>query len=319
MLSFIIIGRNEGWKLTKCFESVIKTIEVNNLTDSEVIYVDSKSTDDSITRAKKFPKVKIFQITGHCNAAIGRNIGAKEAKGDVFFFIDGDMEIKSSFLPLVYNEKSGLRCQLVSGQVKNYNYDKEDNLLGTSYQFKKLIKEKYFTTSGGIFLIKKRLWDENNGMDINFELGEDHDFVLRLTKQGYPLLRKPEIIANHYTISYTHSSRVWKTLFSGNIFYSKSLLYRKHVLNKYIFIKMLREDYSLLILLFSSILSIMFHIYYPLVLYLLIVLLRVIKSKNKLKTRLRLLIYFPIRDITTFFGIFFFFTCTNIKIKYKEL
>ena len=159
-ISFIVIGKNEAKNLQKCFHSIFDTINYNNLKKYEVIYVDSKSTDDSITRAKKFPKVKIFHITGHCNAAIGRNIGAKEAKGDVFFFIDGDMEIKSSFLPLVYNEKSGLRCQLVSGQVKNYNYDKEDNLLGTSYQFKKLIKEKYFTTAGGIFLIKKRLWDE---------------------------------------------------------------------------------------------------------------------------------------------------------------
>ena len=104
MISFIVIGRNEGWKLTKCFESIYDTINYNKLINYEIIYVDSASTDDSIDRAKNFNEVKIYIITGKFNAAIARNIGAKEAKGDVFFFIDGDMEILPDFLPLVYNE-----------------------------------------------------------------------------------------------------------------------------------------------------------------------------------------------------------------------
>jgi glycosyltransferase involved in cell wall biosynthesis len=79
MISFIIIGRNEGWKLTKCLQSVFETIAYNKLKNAEVIYVDSKSTDDSIERAKAFDKVKVLLITGECNAAIASNIGAKEA------------------------------------------------------------------------------------------------------------------------------------------------------------------------------------------------------------------------------------------------
>ena len=52
MISFIVIGRNEGWKLTKCFESIYDTINYNKLINYEIIYVDSASTDDSIDRQK---------------------------------------------------------------------------------------------------------------------------------------------------------------------------------------------------------------------------------------------------------------------------
>ena len=64
MISFIIIGKNEGAKLKKCFTSIVKTINENNIDAYEVIYVDSNSTDNSIDIAKKYNIIKIFKITG---------------------------------------------------------------------------------------------------------------------------------------------------------------------------------------------------------------------------------------------------------------
>ncbi|MDD2636668.1 MAG: glycosyltransferase, partial [Bacteroidales bacterium] len=122
MISFIIIGRNEGWKFTKCLQSVFETIEYNKLKDAEVIYVDSKSTDDSLKRAKAYKQVKVFLITGECNAAIARNIGAKESKGGILYFIDGDMEIEKDFLShaIINNQ---LRYDCFTGHLDDYLYD----------------------------------------------------------------------------------------------------------------------------------------------------------------------------------------------------
>ena len=39
----------------------------------------------------------ILVVTGEVNAAIGRNTGAKNAIGDILFFIDGDMELVTDF------------------------------------------------------------------------------------------------------------------------------------------------------------------------------------------------------------------------------
>lgn len=101
MISFIVIGKNEAKTLNQCFKSIFKTVEYNNLNEYEINYVGSDSTDTSIEIAMQFKGIRIFKITGVCNAAIGRNIGAKESKGDVLYFIDGDMEIMPNFLPLV--------------------------------------------------------------------------------------------------------------------------------------------------------------------------------------------------------------------------
>jgi glycosyltransferase involved in cell wall biosynthesis len=320
MISFIIIGRNEGWKLTKCFESVFKAIEENNLTDSEVIYVDSKSTDDSIARAKKFPEVKIFQITGQCNAAIGRNIGAKEAKGYVIFFIDGDMEIQPDFLPLVYNDKYGLKYEFVSGQLKNFNYSNDGKFINNSWQYRNVLKsDKTSVTTGGIFIISRKLWNCVDGMDHKFKRGEDLDFSLRLTRKGYRILRKKEIIAYHYTIAYNHSDRMWSTLFSGDIFYAKSLLYRKHFLNRFMYKKMLSSDYSMLIMLLALFFSFAFNSVAYILIYVLVLFYRSVKSSEPIITKMQLIIYYMIRDLLTIFGFFFFFPNKNIDINYKEV
>ena len=97
MVSFIIIGKNEGWRLLKSVESVYNAIELNKLENAEVIYVDSKSSDGSLSKIKKYDRLKIVLIEGEANAAIARNIGFLEPTKQNLIFIDGDMEIKSAF------------------------------------------------------------------------------------------------------------------------------------------------------------------------------------------------------------------------------
>ena len=79
MINIIIVGKNEGWRLTKWLTSISMLIEENKAYNIQTIYVDSRSTDDSLERAQVFKNVRIYQITGVTNSAIARNIGAKEA------------------------------------------------------------------------------------------------------------------------------------------------------------------------------------------------------------------------------------------------
>ncbi len=312
MLSFIIIGRNEGWKLTKCFESVIKTIEVNNLTDSEVIYVDSKSTDDSITRAKKFPKVKIFQITGQCNSAIGRNIGVKEATGDTFFFIDGDMEIQADFLPLVYDNQDGLKFDFVSGQWINFNYDTAGNLVSKeSYDYSKKKDQKAFTT-GGLFLIKRKIWNQVGGMRNKMRRSEDLNLGLCLAKKGVFLIRKKELLAIHHTIPYNDKNRMWKMLFSGADLY-RVILLRENFRNKYVWKLFLRCNYTFFILIISALLSIHTNLPIFLLIYIASIILRVIKrGESSFRLIFSRLIYIPVYEILFFFSFFLFWPRKHI-------
>ena len=63
MISFIIIGKNEGWRLQKCLQSISYVVEQDAIVNYEIIYVDSQSTDNSIELAKQYG-AKAFFITG---------------------------------------------------------------------------------------------------------------------------------------------------------------------------------------------------------------------------------------------------------------
>lgn len=321
MISFIIIGRNEGWKLTKCLTSVFETIDHNKFTDYEVVYIDSNSTDNSLDRAKSFEKTKIFKITGICNAAIARNIGVEESVGETLFFIDGDMEIRPDFLPLVYNEKVGLKHSFVSGQLKNFNYDANSILINNTWQYKDVLKEdKYFTTTGGIFLIKRSLWLEVGGMDTKFRRGQDMDIALSLARKGTKILRKKDVVANHHTIMYVHKDRIWDVLFNGGVFYARSLLYRKHILNKHLFKKFIKTEYSLAFLVLITFFAIFSGFYCIYFFYFPIILVRIYKSQVKNTCDfLNQLVYYPTRDILVLYGFVFFFPQRVKDYKYVPI
>jgi len=316
MISFIVIGRNEGWKLTNCLASVFKTIEHSKLSKFEIIYVDSNSTDDSIKRAKLFENVKVLKLTNDCNAAIARNSGVQIATGDIFYFIDGDMEITSDFLQKIYNKDEKLIHPFISGQYINYFYNKKGELLNKEHYDKSLkSNDQYRVITGGLFIVQRKHWNLVNGMKNKHKMGEDMDFGLRLAKKGVKLLRKKEIMAIHHTISYRDNKRMWYMLFNKAELYAKSMLYRDHLFNKNIYPIIARNDYSLIILLISIILSFFISPLFILF-YCLIATLRSVKASNyKLRRFLSFLAYFTLRDIIVLGGFFFFFPKTKFSIK----
>ena len=318
MLSFIIIGRNEGWKLSQCFLSVFHAVEQNKIKNFEVIYVDSKSTDNSVDLAKSFLNIKSFQITGVCNAAIARNIGAKESSGDTLFFIDGDMEIQPDFLPLVYSESLGLKYEFVSGQWINYNYNYKGQLiLKEEYSMVKYF-DRYTTTTGGLFIIKKELWKSIGGMKSKMKVNEDLDLGLRLSKNNHKLFRKRELLAIHHTIPYNDKKRIWNTLFKGHHLF-RIVLLRNNLININAWKLFLRGNYTFVILLFSILISILFTNPFFILLYWPAIISRTLLRKDKsIRLFFTNIIYFPLYEMSLLFG-FFIFWPKNQKIEYVAI
>jgi len=316
MLSFIIIGRNEGWKLSQCFESVLKTIDINNISDFEVIYIDSNSSDASIERAKQCKgAIKIFQLTGDYNAAIARNIGAEESKGDVLFFMDGDMELIPENFSAFYTEEIGLEFPFLSGNWDNYFYTQEWNFIKKDHGLG--LKENLKTsTVGGLFFIEKNLWNSTGGMRVEFKRSQDIDFALRLAKRGNLLLRKKELLVHHHMIAYLDKTRKWKLLFSGADLYGRSYLYRRNIFNKYCLKRIIRNDYSCLVLFTGIILSIVLSSILPLVAFPIILLPKTIRKNEKYFDNY---IYFIIRDVIVLLGCFIFWPKKLKYIQYHSL
>ena len=250
MISFIVIGRNEGWRLEKCLSSV-KSIAARELSvPYEVIYVDSQSTDDSIELSKKYAD-RIFLITGICNAAIGRNIGAKEAKGDILFFLDGDMELCEGVFSTILTDDGKLAYPFVSGIDYDYLYDENWNLKVKKYrrQFKPGVYS-WHSTTGGLFVIDRSLWEKVGGMDNRFRRSQDMDFGFMMLKNGYPLKRIGQVWVNHHTKFYAvRKDELIMPKYSA-------LLLRKHFFEKPVQQAAFKSNYSSYYLLFCIFLAI---------------------------------------------------------------
>ena len=286
-------------------QSITDAVAYNKLNKYEIIYVDSDSTDDSIERVRQFRKVSIIKLTGDLNAGIARNVGVKESNGDVFFFIDGDMEIQSEFLKIVYSEKEGLIHDFISGNWINFYYNESDELIKKE-NYRKMEKDMYEKTTGGLFLINKKAWNLVGGINERFRISEDIDIGLRLAGKGIYLLRKKETAAIHHTIAYLDKKRMWSDFLKMDHLYGRSFLYRKHILNKHIYPRFIRNDYTLLTL----IISIIIIFFYPKI-GLAVMFLYVILISLRSKFNPSNILYYFLRDLSVLFGFLFFIPNKN--------
>ncbi len=306
MISFIIIGKNEGWRLEKCLQSIVSIVKQDKIVDHEIIYVDSRSTDNSIELAKQYG-AKAFLITGECNAAIARNVGAKEAIGDILFFIDGDMELFPGFLSKVLTQDGRLEYPFLSGIFNDIVHDLDWNYLHTSrrHKLQEGNTDSVETTTGGLFLIEHSLWDKVGGMDTRFKRSQDYDLGLRLSHMGYPLHRKTILLANHYMRQYS-----MRNDYVINVKYT-ALLLRKHW-NNIDYLKIfIKQQYTTISLVLSMILS--FISPWFLILYVVSIVYKVIKQKNWKRW------WNPIvRDCTLLWALCFFVP-KEYELIYKQL
>ncbi|TLX75651.1 glycosyltransferase family 2 protein [Labilibacter sediminis] len=321
MISFIIIGRNEGWRLKLCLKSAEKTIKQCKL-NAEIIYVDSQSTDDSLRVVKEFALVKVFVITGKYNAAIARNIGVKESQGDSLVFLDGDMEVNPDFLSLIFDDQQKLKYDFVSGNFMNYYYDDEGNFLSKDF-YKKIYcaQDTYQYTTGGLFAIKRTIWESVGGMKSKYKKGQDLDFGYRLANRGVFLLRKKECMANHHTIDYKNEKRLWRSFSDGTYVYPRAVLYRDHFFNKYVLKRLLTSDPTWLMLMMCIITSATESHVYPLLVYVFFSVAAVMYSMRKIgfKGLFNRVVNHVFRDIFNVFALFLFFPRKTKELAYKKV
>ncbi|MBU1627701.1 glycosyltransferase, partial [bacterium] len=97
-VSVIIPVFNASSTFEKCLTSVFKS----DYKDFEVIVIDDGSTDKSMDIAKNY-NCKIIELTENKGAANARNIGAKQAKGEIIFFTDSDCVVQKETISRIVN------------------------------------------------------------------------------------------------------------------------------------------------------------------------------------------------------------------------
>lgn len=260
VISVIVTSFNRKKMVSRCLRSIF----ASTFPVKEIIVVDNASTDGSADfLSKKFEsKIKIIRSSKNLLAGGGRNLGSKNAKGELLLFIDSDNVIDKNMVKNLVKTSIAYPCAGLIGPIMHYYSHKEiiwwagsDINLWTSkttYQgIGQKNKDKYYGTFEvghipNVFMISKKIFLESRGFDTNgFPMHyEESDLAERIKNLGYSALCNTEAISYHDT-PMTQKSESGAGLALND---SKRAYYNFR--NRIVFMKKYGKSYPLFVLLF---------------------------------------------------------------------
>ena len=153
ILSIIIPTYNEEEYLPV----LLKSIEKQSFTDYEVIVADADSTDKTREIAKDYGCI----VTDGGLPAVGRNNGAKIAKGEYLIFLDSDLELTDDYLRDVLYEFRMERLGIAITQMSPLSKKIEDKLFHDFANYFMISVEKIKPHGAGCYgiIARKELHD----------------------------------------------------------------------------------------------------------------------------------------------------------------
>lgn len=224
-ISIVVIGRNESKNLPLLIKSLGALKKIKDV-DSEFIYVDSASSDDSVDKAKLFfDKVLVLESSPNLCAAAGRNIGTINASKKWVLYLDGDMELCEEFAKNIHS--------LIDPNIENIGYlgryehiyhDGTIRLNGygpkNNYKYQNTVYVRHF--GGAVLLPRSKVLKAGNYNPGVFS-NEEIDLHTRLRGIGCRVRFVDISMIRHNTFHFSKFSTFfgfyWPTNFLGKKFY----------------------------------------------------------------------------------------------------
>jgi GT2 family glycosyltransferase len=204
-LSVVIIGRNEGDRLERCLRSVQSATLPGG--KPEIIYVDSASTDQSVTLAGSLGAKTLVLRSDHPTAARGRNAGAGKCSGDFILFLDGDTILNPSFPAAALEHFADPTIAAVCG------YRRE--IYPNASIFNRVVDLDWIGRPGitdfcgGDSLMRRSAFEEAGGFDESLIAGEEPDLCRRMRQRGWRILQIDQLMTGH-DIAMHSFSQYWR-------------------------------------------------------------------------------------------------------------
>lgn len=192
--SIVIPTLNEEEYLPK----LLRCLKEQNFKDFEVVVVDGKSTDRTISIVKKFQKEfrrrhlpLTLVVSTKRGSANQRNLGAKKGRGMYLVFFDADITIADNYLK---NLSSNLtRLDYPNNLVTSFVKPDKNGFLewcvtiftNLMIEFGRLIGKPL--SPGFNTIVKKEVFLRVGGFDPQVNVTDDYDFSLRAASKGYHL------------------------------------------------------------------------------------------------------------------------------------
>ncbi len=178
----------------KLLPGLLKSLTENNYKnkfDFEIVISDGGSCDKTIDIACKFTdKIKIHDKKLKQNIAGGRNLGAKQASGDILIFMNGDVRIPdiNDFFNYLNSKFINSNYLAMTCKVKVFPEEEifSDKLFHGFYNtyFRLLNNLGVGMGRGECQVIRKEIFKQAGGYNESLAAGEDFDLFRKIRRQG---------------------------------------------------------------------------------------------------------------------------------------
>ncbi|MDE1163411.1 MAG: glycosyltransferase [Acidobacteriaceae bacterium] len=192
-LSVVVIGRNEGPRLERCLASV--RAMRNDGWESEYLYVDSGSTDDSLAIAERNGFTTIPLPAGKPTAARGRNAGWRAATGDVVLFLDGDTVLHPEFVAEASQSFADAETAVIWGHRRELY--PEQTIYNRVMDLDWIYAPGWTPFCGGDALFQRNTLLAVDGFDETLIAGEEPELCRRILARGERILHVDQPMTGH--------------------------------------------------------------------------------------------------------------------------
>lgn len=214
-LAVVVIGRNEGARLTRCLASVAAMNK--SFANLEIVYVDSNSSDDSVKRAQDAGARVLVLRPGPTTAARGRNAGWRETRSSYVLFLDGDTVLHPDFVLCAMKYFADPRTAVVWGHRRE--------LAPRASVYNRVLDLDWIYPPGpsqfcgGDALIRRDVLDQTGGYDETLIAGEEPEMCQRMIQLGYVILHIDCPMTGH-DLAMTSMRQYWRRALRAGFAYA---------------------------------------------------------------------------------------------------
>jgi cellulose synthase/poly-beta-1,6-N-acetylglucosamine synthase-like glycosyltransferase len=204
-VSVIVPCYNEKERIRDCLLALIR--QECDL-PYEIVVVDDGSNDGAANQVKSFTReaasknINVRLISAeHGGPARARNIGIKNAIGELILFIDADCVASPAWIKTLARRAKGGGVAGVGGTYRTQNPEsKVAGFIGLDIEYRHSKMGSYTDFAGSYNVcFKKKVLVEVEGFDESFKEAnaEDNDLCYRILEKGYKLAYEPDAWVMH--------------------------------------------------------------------------------------------------------------------------